>query len=151
MNTILKRCLFSFFCSAMCGLIINLVIDLAVRASGAEGFISMSPEYLAHFPNAADAAYVNVLLYGIIGASFAGMTVIYESRRIGILLQSLLYFLVTAAVWVSITVFVWQLHRYPRALFSTLAGYACTYLVMILAAYRRLREDVTEINSLLKE
>jgi ABC-type transport system involved in multi-copper enzyme maturation permease subunit len=92
------------------------------------------------------AAYVNVLLYGCISASFAFMTFIYDVERIGFLIQSIIYFLVTSTICLFITMLLWQLQRYPAALLGTLAGYLITHVIMITMAYRRLRSDVREIN-----
>ena len=58
---------------------------------------------------------------------------------------------VTALVCMGITVLVWQLHRYPAAFFSTLAGYGVTYVIMGFFQYRRLKSDIQFINEELKE
>ena len=98
------------------------------------------------FPTPVMAAYVNVLLYGVIGAQFAAMTMIFESRRIGVILQWIIYFCVTSAVCLIITIFLWQLHRYPMALVCTFLGYGLTYLIMGIVQYRKLKEDIMIIN-----
>ena len=149
---IIKRCAYSFSISAVCGLVVNLIIDTAVNCAGIKtGFMSMSPEFCTLFPTPVMAAYINVLLYGVIGAVFAGMTCIFECRRIGFVVQNLIYFAVTAAVWVIITILVWQLHRYPQALIATITGYGVTYVIVGVITYRRLKKDITEINTVLSE
>ena len=144
----LKKGAVSFAISSFSGLIINLLIDLIANAAGAEGFCSVSPEFRSLFPTDAMAAYVNVLLYGVIGAAFSSMTVIYEFERIGFVIQSLLYFVLTSAVCLLITMLLWQLQRYPQALLGTLCGYAATHVIMITIEYRMLKKDIAEINSL---
>ena len=152
MKEALKRIVVSFAISAICGLIVNLVIDAVVNTAGSRtGFISMSPEFLKIFPTPVLAAYINILLYGVIGAVFSGMTLIFECRRIGYIVQSLIYFISTAVVWILITVLVWQLHRYPQALIATIAGYTVTYVIIGALTYRRLKRDISEINSVLGE
>ncbi|MBR6476810.1 MAG: DUF3021 family protein [Lachnospiraceae bacterium] len=146
MKEILKRGGISFAISSLIGLLINLIIDVIVNACGAEGFISIAPEFLAMFPSPAMAAYVNVILYGIIGATFSMMTVIFDCNRIGYLVQGLIYFVVTAAVCMIITVLLWRLHLYPKALICTLCGYAVTYVIMGFVQYGRLKKDVRFIN-----
>ena len=142
----LKKGAISFAIGSISGLMVNLLIDVAVNASGVSEFCSISPNFLALFPTTAMAAYVNVLLYGVIGATFAMMTVIYEFERIGFVIQSIIYFLVTSAVCLLITMLPWQLHRYPMAFFCTLTGYALAHVIMITLEYRELRKDVSEIN-----
>ncbi|MBO4750514.1 MAG: DUF3021 family protein [Lachnospiraceae bacterium] len=141
-----KTAAISFAIGSFAGLLVNLIIDMVAHWLGAEGFCSISPDFQALFPTAAMAAYVNVLLYGCISASFSAMTFVYDIERIGFVIQSILYFLVTATVCLLITMLLWQLQRYPAALFGTLAGYAMTHVIMITIAYKKLRKDVSEIN-----
>ena len=144
--TTLKRGAVSFSISSMVGLIVNLIIDVTVNAAGKDGFFSVSPEAQALFPTPAIAAYVNVLLYGAIGATFAMMTFLFEIDRLGFVIQSILYFVTTSIVLVGITIFLWQLHKHPQALIPTLMGYAVTYFIMFTVEYRELKKNIREIN-----
>ena len=148
MKEVLKRGFTSFALSSFAGLIVNLIIDIVMNAALKTGFNSMSPEYVALFPSVTIAAYVNVLLYGIIGATFALAAYIYEVERIGFIIQSIIYFVITSSVCVGITILLWQLHRYPAAFFSTLAGYFATHVIMMVLEYRRLKADIKVINEL---
>ena len=142
---ILKRAV-SFAISAIIGLLVNLMVDVIVNAAGNTGFISISPEARELFPTPAIAAYINVLLYGAIGGTFAIMTFLFEIDRLGFLIQGILYFISTAIVLVVITIFLWQLHRHPQALIPTIAGYAVTYMIMFITQYRELKRNVSDIN-----
>ena len=146
MKEILKRIFLSFSLSSFAGLITNLLIDAVVNASGKAGFISIAPEFMSLFPTPVIAGYVNVLIYGIIGASYAGMTFIFDCRRIGVIIQWCIYFCVTFGICMAITVFVWQLHRYPQAFISTALGYSVTYVIMGVVQYNRLKADIKAIN-----
>ena len=141
--------LISFGISAFAGLTVNLAIDAAVNALGAAGFVSIPPEFEALFPTDVMAAYVNVLLYGIIGATFSGMTFVFDIDRLGILVQYLIYFCATGAVLAFITVYLWQLQRIPAAMAGTLAGYGLAFLIMGVTQYRLVRKDIDEINELI--
>ena len=138
----LTRIAMSFSISAFMGILINLITDVVVNATGNAGFISMSPQYVALFPTPVIAAY------GIIGAVFSGATAIYEVERIGFVIQSLIYFLITAAASMGITVVLWQLHHYPAAFISTMAGYLVTHIIMITIEYRKIKADIKTINEL---
>ena len=144
----LKRGMISFTISAFCGLLINLLIDVIVNLNGVKGFVSMSYLYVKIFPTEAMAAYVNILIYGMIGFVFAAMTFIYDMERLGFLFQSILYFVVTGGFSVAVTVFLWQLHHYPSAFIGTLTGYLMTHIIIFIVEYRTLRKDVKEINTL---
>jgi hypothetical protein len=94
------------------------------------------------------AAYVNILIYGMIGFVFAAMTFIYDVERLGFLFQSIIYFIVTESLSVAVTIFLWQLHHYPSAFIGTLMGYAVSHIIIFISAYRTLRKDVKEINEI---
>lgn len=150
MKEVLKRGFTSFALSSFAGLIVNLIIDIVMNVQHT-GFISMSPDYVALFPSVTIAAYVNVLLYGIIGATFALSAYIYEVERIGFIIQSIIYFIITTSVCVGITILLWQLHKYPTAFISTLAGYFATHVIMMVMEYRKLKADIKVINELSAE
>lgn len=148
MKNIIRRVFISFACSAFAGLLCNLLIDVIVNGvSDMEGFISMSPEFLALFPTPAIAAYVNIILYGLIGAAFAGMTFIYDIDRIGFVIQSIIYFVGTSIILTIITFVIWQLWKYPSALYCTLCGYAVSFVIMGITQYSKLKKEIEEINS----
>ena len=151
MKEYLKRGLLSFFISAFAGLLVNLFIDSIVGANGVDGYISMSPDFRNLFPTPVIAAYVNIILYGLIGFTFSTMTFIYDVERISFLLQSIIYFLVTSAVCMAITVLLWQLHKYPGGFICTIAGYAATHVIMFVVEYRKLKSDISRINEISAE
>lgn len=152
MKEIMKRAVTGFGNSAVCGLIVNMFIELAVRHYTKDSaFDPMSPAFVALFPSKTVAIEVNILLYGVIGAVFAAATWIYEQDRIGFIFQNLIYFVMTGAVWVPIMTMLWQLQRYPQALVGTLIGFSGTYAVMSFVGYKITRRDVREINQALKK
>ncbi len=147
MKIILKRGATSFAISAFAGLVVNLLIDGIVNATGAvDQFVSMSPEFVRLFPTVAIASYINVLMYGVIGATFAMMTFLYDIEKIGFVLQNILYFCATSVVLSLITMVLWQLQRYPKALVITLLGYGITFVIMGVIQYKALKKDIASIN-----
>lgn len=147
MKEIIKRSANSFAVSAVCGGLVNLLIEVIVRmVTGMEDFIPLSPEYMKLFPSESIAVEVNILLYGVIGAVFSAMTFIYEKVEIGFLIQNLLYFMLTGIFWVPIVVFVWQLNLYSNALLGTLLGFGATYIIMSVVGYRITKKEVDAIN-----
>ena len=149
---ILKRGAMSFCISAICGLIVNLVIELAAGSAAeiTESF-PLSPEFAGVFPSLTIAMEINILLYGVIGAAFSMATFIYEKDRIGFVIQNLLYVLMTGAIWIPIVAFIWQLPKYPQAFFSTLGGFFGTYLIMTFVGYRITKREVEGINRILED
>lgn len=144
----IKRISFSFAISSCCGLIVYMLIELIGSVLlGLEGFSGMTPEYLVLFPTETLALGVAVLLHGLIGATFAAATVIYEKIEIGFVLQNVIYFLLTGIVWIPVICFVWQLYRYPQALLCTIVGFILTYAVMSIVGYHITKKEVAEINA----
>lgn len=149
---IMKRALFSFIISSFCGLVVYLLIEYFIGVViGVEGFTALTPEYLAKFPSDTLALGAAVLLHGMIGASFAAAASIYEKAEIGYILQNMIYVLLTGMVWIPIICFVWQLYRYPAALFSTVGGFVLTYVVMSVVGYNSTKKEVEQINARLAE
>ena len=142
----LKKGAISFAISSFAGALINFIIDLVAAGLGAKNFCSISPEFLALFPTTVMAVYVNIFLYGVIGATFSMMTFIYEFDRIGFVVQSIIYCLVTGSVCLLITTLLWQLQRYPTALICTMIGYGMTHVIMVSMEYMMVKKEIQEIN-----
>ena len=142
----LKKGAISFAISSFAGALINFIIDLVAAGLGATNFCSISPEFLALFPTTVMAVYVNIFLYGVIGATFSMMTFIYEFDRIGFVVQSVIYCVVTGSICLLITTLLWQLQRYPTALICTILGYALTHVIMVTIEYTTLKKEIKEIN-----
>ena len=64
------------------------------------------------------------------------------------LFKAFIYFIITSSVCVGITILLWQLHKYPSAFISTLAGYFATHVIMMVIEYRKLKADIKVINEL---
>ncbi len=147
-----KRCAFSFAISAISGLVVNMLIEMIVRqVTGVKDFIPISLEYMELFPTVTLALEVHILLYGLIGMTFAAMMFIFECHSIGFLIQNILYFLATSVVWIPIVTFVWQLQKYPSALIGTLTGFGVTYGIISAIAYYSIKKDVKQINEMLMQ
>lgn len=144
----IKRAVFSFIISSFCGLVMYLLIEFFVGVViGVEGFTALTPEYLARFPSDTLALGVAVLSHGLIGAVFAAAGAVYEKAEIGFVLQNVIYVLLTGMVWIPIICFVWQLYRYPAALFFTIGGFVLTYVVMSAIGYNITKKEVEQINA----
>lgn len=149
-SKIVMRIVRGFSYSALAGMIVNLLIDLVVGGIfGVRNFESISPFFLSYFDSQSVAVYINILLYGIIGAAFSGMTFIFECDRIGFVLQNTIYYIATACVWGPIIFAVWQLHRVKAAMYGSLAGFLVTYAIMTVVGYREARRDVEKVNDIL--
>lgn len=109
------------------------------------------PSYSAYFENKSMALLVQIILTGVISGTFAGGTILFEQAKLGLLLQSLLYFLLTTAVCIPITGFCWGLFVYKTSAIIFLCDYFATYFVCWTVAYRSSVKEVREINRRIAE
>ena len=109
------------------------------------------PSYSAYFENKSMALLVQIILTGVISGTFAGGTILFEQAKLGLLLQSLLYFLLTTAVCIPITGFCWGLFVYKTSALIFLCNYSATYLICWTVAYRSSVKEVREINRRIAE
>ncbi len=152
MKDMVKRCGISFLVSCLCGLLINMLVEIIVKGIiGDDAFSPMSPEFRALFSSESIAAYVNVLLYGVIGIAFSAMTFIYEIGKLGYIFQNIIYYIVTGVVWLPIVLLIWQLHRHPYALVGTMIGFLVTYIIMTVLGYKIKKQEIRNINIVLEK
>jgi len=140
------RIIKSFIYSAFIGFSVNWLVSVILYyTAGIERGIA-TDEFMAMFPTATIACGVDLMLYGLIGAAFSGMMAIYEINRIGFVLQNTIYVIATSAVWIPVLICLWQLNKYPYALFYTVMGFVMTYVIMTIVALRTTRQDILQIN-----
>lgn len=109
------------------------------------------PSYSAYFENKSLALLIQIILTGVISGTFAGGTILFEQAKLGLLLQSLLYFLLTTAVCIPITGFCWGLFVYKTSALIFLCNYSATYFICWTVAYRSSVKEVREINRRIAE
>lgn len=148
MKKYIIRTINGFLCSAVVSMLCLLLVEVISAALG-NRINPMTPDFISYFPSETIALEVDILLYGIFGASFAGMSFVYDNDRLGFVVQNIIYCLCTAAIWIPIITFIWQLWRYPMALVCTIAGFAVTYVIMTVVAYKTTKNDISEVNRLL--
>ena len=109
------------------------------------------PEYAARFDNELAAYTVELLLVGVISAVASGGSALMELRRPGLVVKSILYFLLMLATWVPVACFLWGFHKYVTSFVSTLLSIVVTYGICWGIQYRLCIRDVKEINERLRE
>lgn len=142
-----KRCLKSFIYSAFIGMLVNLLIEIIVRAFSGINYSPVTPEFIALFPSASIAYSVDALLYGTIGLTYAFMMFIFGFDRIGFVIQSIIYYITTGIVCIPIIIFIWHLDKYPSALISTIIGFIVTDIIMTVISYNVTKKNIASINA----
>lgn len=140
-----KRIIDGFSYAAAINVVIALICILIFKIE------PLVPSYSAYFENKSMALLVQIILTGVISGTFAGGTILFEQAKMGLFLQSLLYFLLTTAVCIPITGFCWGLFVYKTSAIIFLCNYFATYFICWTVAYRSSVKEVREINRRIAE
>lgn len=140
-----KRIIDGFSYAAAINVVVALICILVFRVE------PLVPSYSAYFKNKSMALLIQIILTGVISGTFAGGTILFEQAKLGLLLQSLLYFLLTTAVCIPITGFCWGLFVYKTSAIIFLCYYFATYFICWTVAYRSSVKEVREINRRIAE
>lgn len=140
-----KRIIDGFSYAAAINVVVALICILVFKVE------PLVPSYSAYFENKSMALLIQIILTGVISGSFAGGTILFEQAKLGLLLQSLLYFLLTTAVCIPITGFCWGLFVYKTSAIIFLCNYFATYFICWTVAYRSSVKEVREINRRIAE
>ena len=140
-----KRIIDGFSYAAAINVVVALICILVFKEE------PLVPSYSAYFENKSLALLIQIILTGVISGTFSGGTVLFEQAKLGLLLQSLLYFLLTTAVCIPITGFCWGLFVYKTSAIIFLCNYFATYFICWTVAYRNSVKEVREINRRIAE
>ncbi len=142
----------SFMYSVGSYLILQIVATLiASPVRGNEEFIPMLPEFAARFANPYMAVYVQMFLIALTSAVFGAGSIIMELERLSLLAQSVLYLIVTMAVWVPVGCVCWGLHKYPEAMVIVGLSYMIGYSISWAVQYCQCRRNIKQINDKLEQ
>lgn len=127
------------------------VVGQMLLLSFVDGMAPVLPQFGVLFPNDTVALLAQTMLIGLCSAVFGGGSVIMELERIGLIVQSALYFVLTAAVWVPVACLCWGIHKYLPALLSVSASYLIAYAISWGIQLKQCKKNVAEINLRLTE
>lgn len=123
-----------------------------VKMTGdAQAMPELVPEYAAFFDNPFMALMVQTLLCGLIGFAFGCCSVIMEIAKWSMVRQAVAHFLLTACVWVPVSIFCWGLGRYLISFISVFLSMVFTYTVVWTCQIIICRREVARINAQLMQ
>ena len=108
--------------------------------------MSATPRFAAMCGNETVAALAQALLCGLIGMTFSGAALIFEIERWSYLKQGVVHFLVTAAVWVPVSLLCWMPSMMNVHFWISIGGWVFTYAVNWLIQYFIARHRIAEMN-----
>lgn len=110
------------------------------------GYVPMFPDYVLKFNDSTTALIVQLVLVGAMSASLGAGTVIMEIERLSLVVQSIIFFIFSSAVWVSVAVFCWGFGTYAPATISVSVSFVLSYVITWVIQYRICRKNVEQIN-----
>lgn len=148
MKLAISRGLQSFSYAVTINVLIGVVIMLI---SGDAQTVPVVPDFADRFPSPTAAFGVQCLLIGLTSAAFAAGSGIMEIASWSLVKQSIVYFVVTAAVWMPVSVLCWGFGKYSVTFFSVTGSYLIGYIISWTVQYRICKRNIAEINEKLKE
>jgi len=146
-KTVILRMVFGFACTVTVAEIVMLISTLMVtQTTGNAQAVPLVPDYAAHFSSPYIALIVQVLLCGLIGMSFSGCSILFEVERWSIVKAAVLHFVLTAIVWVPVSMFCWGLGRYKHVFISVFISIGITYAATWISRILYYRKETRAIN-----
>lgn len=139
----MKRGINSFMYSVAITTILSLVVYS--MASTADSY-PVLPAFAERFSKTGMAFLVQLVLIGMTSAAFGAFSVIMESERIGLLTQSILYFILTAAFWLPTMIFCFNIQENPASFFTVTLSYVLSYVITWGISYKNCKKNIDEIN-----
>lgn len=149
----ISRGVVSFALCVTVNIIILMIKTMStVKMTGdAQAMPELVPEYAAFFDNPFMALMVQTLLCGLIGFAFGCCSVIMEIAKWSMVRQAVVHFLLTACVWVPVSIFCWGLGRYLISFVSVFLSMVFTYTVVWTCQIIICRREVARINAQLMQ
>ena len=147
----LKKILSRALTSALVCMLINQLVGVARSMATGDGRYSpITPAFAARFDSGATAAIVQLALIGLVGATFAACSVIFEVERWSFLKQGLIHMAITSGVGIPICLYCWFPESRTGALILT-ASWLGTYAATWLSQYLIYRHQVKALDKRIKE
>lgn len=143
--TVLKRFIYGFCFAIGITMVVQMIVMLCT------GKVPMIPEYMARFDNEVMAYSVELLLIGVMSGVTSSGTVVFESKRIGLVVQSVIFLVIMLGTWIPVACFVWGFNRYLGSMISTLVSIIITYGICWAIQYRNCVKNIEDINRKLQE
>jgi len=128
--------------------VITIVISIVIG----DGYhLSAIPELIYEFDSELNAVIFQTTLYGILGASFAAASVIWEMENWSIVKQTGIYFLITAATMLPVAYFGHWMERSVLGFVIYSAVFIAIFIFMWLVQYAIWKNKVKSIDRKIKE
>ena len=143
-KNIISRSLIGFPIGIMLGYLESIFISLIIWADGS--YYPCVPELIAVMGNEINAVLVQALLCGLVGVGFSGSSVIWEVERWSIVVQTGVYFAVTALIMMPIAYFMYWMEHSLKGFLSYFGIFVLIFAVVWIIQYMIGRYIVKKLN-----
>ncbi|WP_310605483.1 DUF3021 domain-containing protein [Anaerosporobacter sp.] len=148
----LKKGLYRGINSFMYSIAINILLaTLLMAIVNKSNFLPITPTFAARFSSKSMAFLVQCILIGITSAAFGFWSILMEYTHISLLLQSILYFILTAIVWIPVACFCWDFGSNAFSFITITTSYVISYIVTWAVQYHMCKKSILQINKKLEE
>ena len=145
----LKQIIIRFINGFCYSIAITMLVQLFVML--AAGGAPMLPEFMNRFQEPIIAFASQLIMVGVMSGITSGGTVIFECKKVGILVQSVIFLIIMLSAWIPVSCIAWGFHRYITSMISTICSIVVTYIICWGIQYKLCRRDIDEINVMLKK
>lgn len=147
----LKKMLSRAAVSAPACMLINQLVGIVRSLASADGRYSpVTPAFAARFQSDTTAVIVQMLLIGLVGATFAACSVIFEIERWSFLKQGLVHLAITSAVAVPVCLYCWMPESAAGA-WILVGSWLFTYSATWFSQYLVYRHRVRQLDAKIKQ
>lgn len=142
----LKKILTRALVTAPVCMVVSQIITIIISHIIGDGrMFPVTPAFAALFKSETTAVIVQSLLVGLIGATFAGCSVIFDMERWSYLKQGVIHLAITSSVLVSVCLICWRpINRV--GIWIMLSGWIFTYFCTWMPQYFIYRHNIRRLN-----
>ena len=141
----IRKFIYGFSFSVAITLVIQIILMLNT------GNPPLLQEFSAHFDSQVNAFAFQLLLIGLMSGITSAGTTVFECKKAGLLVQSVVFLIIMLLAWIPTACVVWGFHRYPASMIITICNIAVTYGICWGIQYKYCRKEIETINRMLKE
>lgn len=140
----LKKIFYRAAISAPIATAVHQIITIIVSIAKGDGrYFPIAPAFASLFSNDITPIVLQLILVGLIGATFAGSSILFEIESWSFFKQGFWHLAITSAVLIPVCILCWRPVDFTSALaliISWLFIYGCTWLSQYLAWRHRIRK-----------
>ncbi len=140
---ILKRAAAGSFVGIAIGQVISVIISFCI---GTGEFIVCAPEFIESLGNEMTAGAIQTLLCAVMGAGFAGASVIWECEKLNIAAQTGICFGIYSLVLFPIAYFSYWMEHTVTGFMTYFGIFFVSFVVIWIAKYFAWRSRINAIN-----